>query len=301
MAQAQVPRTFVSAQEGDDANSCSLNLPCRTFTKALTQVVAGGEVVALDSGDYEPFAIEKSVTVEAAPGVYAGITVTDAPFPMNIGVALGTGASDVVVLRGLTINGQGGVAGILFAGSSSARIVQIENCVINGMGQGIALHFEAAGQVLIKDTIVRNGNSSALNSSGIDLAGSGGIVTASIDHCRVENNGFGIYARANTRVTVRDSIIAGNNAGPEQVGLLAHVTTARSAAVLNIENCLVTGNSYGIVAGQSNSTIRVSNSTITSNTRGLQSAGSGLILSRKNNTLEGNGLNGNFNAPFNAQ
>src|SRR5262245_6327741 len=44
-------RTFVSGS-GSDANACSRTAPCRTFTQALSQTSAGGEVVVLDSAGY---------------------------------------------------------------------------------------------------------------------------------------------------------------------------------------------------------------------------------------------------------
>jgi hypothetical protein len=53
-ANAQAPRTYVSAQKGDDSNACTLKKPCRSFAQALTEVQTGGTVVAIDSGDYEP-------------------------------------------------------------------------------------------------------------------------------------------------------------------------------------------------------------------------------------------------------
>jgi hypothetical protein len=46
--QAQPNRTFVSGQ-GSDSYPCSLAAPCRSFTGALNQTAAGGEIVVLDS------------------------------------------------------------------------------------------------------------------------------------------------------------------------------------------------------------------------------------------------------------
>jgi hypothetical protein len=72
MAQAQ--RTFVSGL-GSDGNPCTRAAPCRTLTTALAQTNAGGELIVLDSAGYGAFAIGKSVSVIASPGVYAGISV----------------------------------------------------------------------------------------------------------------------------------------------------------------------------------------------------------------------------------
>jgi hypothetical protein len=46
-AQAQSPRTFVSAA-GSDSNPCSFAAPCRHFQAAVIATSAGGEVDALD-------------------------------------------------------------------------------------------------------------------------------------------------------------------------------------------------------------------------------------------------------------
>ena len=70
---AQLNRTAVSVT-GLDTNACTPALPCRTFAAAQMQTNAGGEIIALDSGGYGPITVTKSLSVIAAPGVYAGIT-----------------------------------------------------------------------------------------------------------------------------------------------------------------------------------------------------------------------------------
>src|SRR5215469_3807330 len=73
LAQAQ-QRTFASGL-GNDANPCTRIAPCRTIAQALSLTNAGGEVVILDSAGYGAFAITQPVSIVAAPGVYAGISV----------------------------------------------------------------------------------------------------------------------------------------------------------------------------------------------------------------------------------
>ena len=68
------------------------------------------------------------------------------------GITINAGATDTVVLRGLTINGQGGANGITI---NNALTVHVENCVIANMGdKGI---YQVAGTLDVKDTIVRDG------------------------------------------------------------------------------------------------------------------------------------------------
>lgn len=93
------PRTFVSSH-GLDTNDSRLATPCRSIGAALAQTDPGGEIIVLDSAGYGAIAINKSVSVVAPEGIYAGITVT-----AGIGIDVSAGT---VALRGLTIRGPGG-------------------------------------------------------------------------------------------------------------------------------------------------------------------------------------------------
>src|SRR5215211_3086451 len=111
LAYAVAPqRTFVSAQQGNDANQtavppCAVTLPCRNFDAAITAVRAGGEVVALDSGGYGTVTISKAVTLTGPTGVYAAITAQTAGVSA---ITVTAASTDTVVLRGLTLTGLGG-------------------------------------------------------------------------------------------------------------------------------------------------------------------------------------------------
>ena len=76
VASGSAQRSFVSANHGNDANPCTVTLPCRNFAAAIAQTVAGGEVIVLDSGGYGPVTIGQSVSIIAPAGIYAGITAT---------------------------------------------------------------------------------------------------------------------------------------------------------------------------------------------------------------------------------
>src|SRR5205809_911246 len=84
---------------GNDANLCSVNAPCRSFARAISQTNAGGEVIALDSGGYGSFTVDRGLTVMAAPGVYAGITATSTDAIVISATALSRGG-----LRNLLVN-----------------------------------------------------------------------------------------------------------------------------------------------------------------------------------------------------
>ena len=59
-ALAQLNRTAVSSG-GNDANSCALGAPCRTFSRAMSQTNDSGEILVLDSAGYGAFTINRSV------------------------------------------------------------------------------------------------------------------------------------------------------------------------------------------------------------------------------------------------
>ena len=123
--QAQaVQRTHVSAAFGADSNTasnCSAAAPCRFFAAAMSVTDNNGEVIVLDSGGYGAVTITQSVALIAPTGVYAGISI----FPGADGVTIATAGVNVV-LRGLTINGQGGNNGIFM---TAGNRLTVENCV----------------------------------------------------------------------------------------------------------------------------------------------------------------------------
>jgi hypothetical protein len=292
---AQPSQKFVSARQGRDFYPCTVNLPCRTFAAALLQVPPRGEIIALDAGDYGPVTINKSVTIAGPVGGNAEIRVGSGP-----AITIEAAASDIVVLRGLTINGSGlrgpllipEAPGVLFR---TGEALHIEDCVINGFfGDGVS--FNAAGQLFLKDTVVRN-----CSRSGLSIGTSAGTAAVSIDHCRFEKNDHeGVSAFGAAKVTIRDSVAAGNT----DYGF-AVLASARGAAEMNLENCVAAGNGIGIfatggIAGGA-AIARVSNSTITGNGAGVRATEGGSILSRLNNTVEGNESNGSFTGTFQAK
>jgi nitrous oxidase accessory protein NosD len=273
-ASAQIQRTFVSGL-GIDSNPCNRTAPCRTFGQAISQTNPGGEVIALDSAGYGAFTITKAVSIIAAPGVYAGITVFSGE-----GIDINAGASDAVTLRGLTVNNQGSAGnGVVF---NSGGTLRVEDCVITGFPSGVGLFFGAAGKLVAKDCVLKG------NDIGITVQAASGTALAAIDRVLLEGNSFqGLIAGDRSKVTVRNSAASANGGG------FFATTASAAASELNIENCLASNNSGAGAGAQSTSTgvvtVRVSNSIITDNNFGLYNAGSpAVLLSRANNTVEGN-------------
>ena len=158
-----VQRAFVSAT-GNNANTatfCAVTAPCKTFAAAVTVVADNGEVVALNTAPYGSVTLTRSISLTAAPGAYAGISVF-----AGSGVTIATPGISVV-LRGLTINGQGGANGILVDTPATGTKLSIENCVIanfaNAGGAGVAVN--APAQLRVVNTLVRD------SFDGISIAG----------------------------------------------------------------------------------------------------------------------------------
>jgi hypothetical protein len=311
---AQNNRSAVSIN-GFDTNPCTVPQPCRTFGAAIAVTNSGGEVLALDSGGYGPFSVTKAVTVQPIPGAYAGI----APSAPGSAISVNAGANDRVVLRNLTLSSQGTGLGINFTAGAG---LFVEGCTITGFigdsitpnGRGINVELMAAAQVWIHDTVIRG--TPNMGGVGVQIQTSSGIVKALIDGVRLEGLQIGSSASTNSRVTIRNSIAAGNS----QTGFAASLSGA-----LNLENCAAVNNDFGIfigdgaiasvanttvtsnssvgIEGENNSTIRVSNCTITRNGTGVLAGifGSNVLLTRSNNTLEANGTNGTFTGTFSPQ
>ena len=286
LAHATAQRTFV-ASTGLDANtafSCSITRPCRGFAAAIGVTSAKGEVIVLDSAGYGPIpSITQSITVTAPTGIYAGISVFSGD-----GITISAGATDTVVLRGLTINGQGGANGITI---TSALVVHVENCVIANM-TGIGIN-QVNGLLEIKDTIVRNNGN-----IGVYVTAPG---EANLDHVRLEANNTGLAAELGGWVAIQDSIVTGS----PNIGIVVTNTTTAHSQV-TISRSLISSNLYGIYIDGSNSLdayskVTVSDSVVSRNVVGIQVAttGSGgpgnfaglLHAVRNTFTSNGTGLN----------
>ena len=119
--------------------------------------------------------VKKSVSIIAPPGIYGGISVFSGD-----GITVNAPGA-IVVLRGLSINGQGGNNGISLLAAARLRV---ENCVVSGMHVAGISHTAAApdAELIVLDTVVRDN----LGSGVYFFANIGSLV---LDHVRSEHNG----------------------------------------------------------------------------------------------------------------
>jgi hypothetical protein len=213
IAQGASVRTFVSST-GSDGNTgvdCQPEInACRTFQAAIGQTSPGGQVVALDSTGYSAFSINKSITIEGAPGVNAFIFVGAG----GAGITVTGVSTDLIVLRNIFVDGLGNASttGLSFTGA--AKLV-VESCVFKSLTTGVSVAGTnnttlPARMDLINSNFYGNGTAVVSNGSGANNPNNA-CCTASTSMVRI--NGGNI-----TGNTVGLSML---NAGPNQQANIA--------------------------------------------------------------------------------
>jgi hypothetical protein len=253
----QLPRTYVSGT-GDDSNTCARSLPCLTFAGAAAKTTAGGEIDALDSGDFGSVMITQAVTIDGGSGV-AAISATQTcvgAFTRHAAICILAGGGDTVILRNLSLS-------------------------VPPANVGTGIEF-GGGAYLRVENVAIAGAPTMLN--GVEAT----TGTTTLDHVRITNavfpsipaNGTAVHAVLGALVSINNSTISFDGTG----------VVSQSGAVVNIDSTLLQYNAIAVFVG-SGSTVRLSNTTITDNVTGLLNGG-GTIVSYVNNRINGNTTNG---------
>jgi hypothetical protein len=282
-AHAQVMSTFVSAS-GNDADDCTRATPCRTLAVAITKTDAGGEIKMLDPADYGPVTVTKAISIVNAGPAAASVLVPRG----QSGIMITAGASDVVNLRGLMIDGaRVGTTGI---GFTSGKSLIVDNCSIrNFTASGISFISEGVSYLLVSNSVVANNGG-----QGIVVQPSGaGSVNAFFRRVEAYNNaynGIGVYGNlssATVRATVTDSVAAGNVGA----GFVAVSGGGDTSARLMLVRSVTANNGTGISASGANATVWVGQTTVNGNMRGWETATDASLKSYGDNNIDGNSLN----------
>lgn len=187
-------RAWVSST-GTDSGTCLVATPCRSFQYAHDQLDAGGEIDVKDPAGYGSLTINKSISV-VADGVVATIGAPKGGYAV---VVNNTKASDVVVLRGLTINGTDvGSGGGFFIGTGK---VTVDHCFVKGTLYGIKA-ITANASVTITNNLI-TGNDTGIVTDSTAFTGVGGNV--------IVNNRVGISYQGNSAFSYGDNKINGNS------------------------------------------------------------------------------------------
>jgi len=291
LAYAQATRTWVSGV-GDDANPCSRTAPCKTFAGAISKTAAGGEISVLDPGGFGAVTITKSISIINDYSGEAGILGSG-----TNGITVNAGASDVVILRGLVIDGAPpttpGLNGIRFIAGAA---LHVQKCVIKnfqaasaGNGNGILFAPSGTSRLFVSDTIILH-NGGASNGAGVMVKPTGAAaVRVSLSNVQVLNNTAGIIldgsgGTGGIRGGIHDSISAGNNGD----GIVFHSVAGAGSILSMIDHVASFSNGgNGVLADGSTVIMLVGNSAVTANNIGFATANSGQILSYQNNAVAG--------------
>lgn len=214
-----------------------------------------------------------SITSE---GFEAGVLVSG-----TNAIIINAGANDVVVLRGLDIEGLGtGINGISFL---SGAALHVEKSTINRFNDiGISFTPSGGATLFVKDTIIR-GNLGG----GILVGGGSSTALASLDNVRLEANTFGVRAEDRSKTVVNRSIAVANGTND----FIASSSAGGSDMTLYNSVSATNGNSTstgGVRASESQAVVRMQNVTVVGNTVGLIETGGGQIASWGSNYIAGN-------------
>jgi hypothetical protein len=237
-AQAQLDNTYV-ASSGFDTSDCSRTTPCRTFAGALAKTNTGGQINAVDPGDYGPVTINKSVIIDGK-GTSASINVTSGN-AISTTVPLNT---STIVLRNLQLNG---------AGTASRGVNQLSG-------------------TLIMQNVTITGFSTGYFVSGASAATP---TRSEVSHCYFNDNTVGVEAQSHTIVALSNCYITGNiHKGGVPFGVNIQPGSSTTATV-KIEFCEISYTHSAIrasasdIPGKGNVNVYIRSNHIFSNTFGI--------------------------------
>ncbi|WP_424362109.1 hypothetical protein [Methylocystis parvus] len=211
------PVGWVSKQFGQDVPGCgAVTNPCKTLQFAFDNAVAtGGTIAVRDAGGYGPLVINHSISIINESGVVAGIFG-----PPGVAIDIQAGSTDVVVIKGMTLEGAGtGTAGIL---ATSVGELTVANCTVKGF--------------------------SVVGGAGILISPTNATAFTVTDSFIVDDGTVGIGINAGSPVSIKGVIknvfVSGSSEG---IGLNSGPATPQ----LSIEDTVTTRNDYGVFGGGS--------------------------------------------------
>ena len=271
LAQAQASRTWVSGV-GDDANPCSRTAPCKTWAGAISKTAACGEIDALDPGGFGAVTITKSITLDGT-GTFASILAS-----LTTGIIINAAASDVITIRGISINGFcNGIRGMNII---QAKEVNVEDCVIfRFVNEGILVNTSATMQVNVRNTVIRDNVVAGIsvNSTGAN------IVKGSLINSSFVGNGVGLLAKKGSRIHADHCNISGSTGN----GVTADGTGG--VGVADVTNSLISNNAGAGIGATAGGIGRINNCDIFANAGAGASVGTGEIDTWGNNRIFSNG------------
>ncbi|BGE86223.1 MULTISPECIES: right-handed parallel beta-helix repeat-containing protein [Methylosinus] len=238
-ALAASPVTYVSASGSDSGGCATAASACRTFAYAIGQTSAGGDMKAIDAGDFGPFTINKAISVTGAPGASAG---QSGPFDV---ITVAAAVTDSVNISGLVIQGLNNT-GYIGVKVNSAGLVTIKNCHLRNL-KGNGVFIQASGAVggkvryLIEDTTIAK-----VAGHGISLSAINNVADGVINRVSISGAGSaGIASEKFSYGDVTDTTVVNSGVG-FKAGSDGWIQLARSTATANNTGLLIDPNAYGV-------------------------------------------------------
>ena len=269
---------YVSGKGADAAGCGAVTAPCRTMQIAHDRVEAGGYIVALDPADFGEVAIRKSISIANQS---AGAALLRAPAPFTCGMGVTAGATDVVRLRGLTIEGNGpNTWGVCF--NQGKRFEIADSVLRNATNQGAAIGaaFSSPSFLMLNTTFTGNGITGVFGSISSGYAKGLQIINNFSGGMSLNLGGLSTFAP----VVIEDSLIA-NDPGKSA----SNATGIRAEGLpLVLRNTTVRGFPTGV--STNGAIIRLSRSILTGNAAAalgarIESAGDNVIRGNVDDTL----------------
>jgi hypothetical protein len=290
-ASAQAIRTWVSGV-GDDVNPCSRTAPCKTWAGAISKTAAGGMIDCLDPAGYGAVTITKSISIWCEETGVMGALVAG-----TNGIVIAAGATDVVTLQGLNVegllgNGSAAAPGLTGILVTSAAEVHIDKVKINGM-KNWGIDFKPSGnsKLTVNDTVIDNCGTAATFSGGIqvDPAGTSNAKVA-LNRVTIGNTSTGIDVNGQSgggsiNASIVDTVVNGSdNSGivAESAGATTNVMLHRATSSNNGGN--------GVRTNGANVKLFIGNSVVAGNLTGLNNT-AGLLFTYKTNQIDMNSTN----------
>jgi hypothetical protein len=273
------------ASNGTSNATCQRANPCANFDQALAAVVPGGTIMCADNGPFTgATAITHSLTIDCI-GTTAWVGQ----------VVIQASPGDVVTLKGLLVdgnnaNGVGSANGLIkFTGAGTLQLqdMKIAN-ILGSVWSGVLFQPAGTAKLTITNCDITNVGSGGIT-AGVTIRPVTGVqATFAIEKSRINNNYFGIIlvgdstAGSAIRGVVHDSVASGNtNNGITVSGAGTNVT-------LTVDNTIVSGNNFGLVASGTNAGMLIRRSVVNSNVTGLSTSGGGVLFSYRDNSVNGN-------------
>jgi hypothetical protein len=256
-ADAALFRAYLSLN-GNDANPCTLQQPCRLLPAALTAVAANGEIWMLDSANYNTDAVfvNKSVTIQAIPGQMGSIVSVGTG---NYGVMVSSSTAKITFrnIAFSTIATQPGSYGIYV---STAAVVTAEDCTFANFPGMAYKQLDAGTASYFRNTVFRN-NAVAISTEG----GKTTVANSQFFANDIALNAYGFLSGQSAYIAVSDSMISGSiDHAVKALSEGANTTTRVSLTRSTIQNSSfgITADSY---AAGGTSVVTLANSTVTGN------------------------------------